>query len=54
MEDLPFAKATFDLVTGFNSFQYAARPAVALAEARRVVKPEGQVVVMISGYGRGV
>ncbi len=49
MEDLPFANATFDVVTGFNSFQYAARPAAALAEARRVVKPEGQVVVMIWG-----
>ena len=33
LEQLPFAGETFDVVTGFNSFQYAAPPAAALAEA---------------------
>ena len=38
MEALRFADGTFDAVTGFNSFQYAASPANVLCEARRVVK----------------
>lgn len=46
LEELPFADASFDLVTGFNSFQFAARPAVALAEARRVTRRGGQVAVV--------
>src|SRR5438270_6406346 len=36
LEQLPYADASFDVVTGFSSFQFAARPAVALSEARRV------------------
>jgi ubiquinone/menaquinone biosynthesis C-methylase UbiE len=46
MEELPYPGGTFDLVTGFNAFQYAASPAVALAEAKRVARPGGQVVVV--------
>ena len=46
LEELPFADASFDAVTGFNSFQYAARPAVALAEARRVAGPDGRVLLL--------
>lgn len=46
LEDLPFADAAFDVVTGFNAFQFAGNPAVALAEARRVTRPGGRVVVM--------
>lgn len=49
MEDLPFSSASFDLVTGFNSFQYAADPVAALREARRVVRPGGHVVAMVWG-----
>jgi SAM-dependent methyltransferase len=36
MEQLPFAARTFDVVTGFNAFQFAATPGRALAEAARV------------------
>jgi SAM-dependent methyltransferase len=36
MEALPYADGAYDVVTGFNSFQYAADPARALGEARRV------------------
>jgi len=36
MEDLPWTDASFDVVTGFNSFQFAAKPVNALREARRV------------------
>jgi SAM-dependent methyltransferase len=46
LEDLPFADASFDVVTGFNSFQYAARPATALTEARRVLAPGGRVLYL--------
>lgn len=49
IEDLPFENATFDLVTGFNSFQYAGNPATALAEAARVTKKTGHVVIMTWG-----
>jgi SAM-dependent methyltransferase len=54
LEDLPFPDNTFDLVTGFNSFQYAARPDVALAQAKRVTKVGGSVVVMTWGRPEGM
>lgn len=46
LEELPFDDDSFDMVTGFNAFQYAGSPAVALAEARRVARPGGTVVIM--------
>ena len=46
LEELPFADGSFDAVTGFNSFQYAARPAAALAEAARVLAPAGRVLYL--------
>lgn len=46
LEELPFADGSFDVVTGFNSFQYAIRPAVALAEAARVLAPGGCVLYL--------
>lgn len=49
MESLPFDDASFDLVTGFNSFQYAADVKNALIEARRVLKDGGRLAVMIWG-----
>jgi 2-polyprenyl-3-methyl-5-hydroxy-6-metoxy-1,4-benzoquinol methylase len=49
MEQLPFADGMFDVVTGFRAFNYAKRPVVALAEARRVVKPAGRVVMTTWG-----
>jgi len=54
MEKLPFADGCFDLVTGFNSFQYAANPQGALAEAKRVAKPGAHVVVMTWGRPEGM
>ena len=54
LETLPFDDATFDVVTGFNSFQYAANPAVALGEARRVTKAEGVIVAMTWGVPEGM
>lgn len=54
LESLPFPREKFDLVTGFNSFQYAGNPGVALAEARRVTKPGAHVVVMTWGKPEGM
>jgi SAM-dependent methyltransferase len=49
LEALPYDDASFDVVTGFNSFQYAARPDVALAEATRVLRPGGRVLLLTWG-----
>lgn len=54
LEELPFPDAQFDLVTGFNAFQYAADPIGALAEAKRIAKPTGRVVVMTWGTPEGM
>jgi len=54
LEELPYGDGSFDVVTGFNSFQYAARPVAALAEARRVTRPGGTVVVMVWGRPEGM
>jgi SAM-dependent methyltransferase len=44
---LPFSDDAFDVVTGFNSFQYATDPAAALREARRVTAPGGRVLALV-------
>jgi len=49
MEDLPWADNSFDVVTGFNAFQYAADVVNALCEARRVARPGGRVAMAILG-----
>jgi SAM-dependent methyltransferase len=49
MEELPFGNGLFDIVCGFNSFQYAASTKNALAEAYRVLKDKGRLVAMIWG-----
>ena len=54
LEELPFPDGTFDLVTGFNAFQFAADPAAALREARRISKPSGRVVVLTWGNPQGM
>ena len=47
LEALPFKDNSFDIVTGFNSFQYAGSFEKALIEARRVLKPGGRLVLGI-------
>lgn len=54
LEDLPFSAATFDLVTGFNSFQFTANPGAALGQAKRVAKPGAPVVIMTWGSPEGM
>ncbi len=54
LENLPFPDNTFDLVTGFNSFQYAGNPTIALNEAKRVAKPGAQVLITTWGEPAGM
>lgn len=54
IEALPFADNSFDLVTGFNAFQYAGDPAQALRDASRVAKPGGLIVIMTWGEPAGM
>ena len=49
MEELPYADHSFDVVTGFNAFQYAANPLRALGEARRVTRRGGKIAVVFWG-----
>jgi SAM-dependent methyltransferase len=49
MEALPYDDRAFDVVTGFNSFQFAATPANALREARRVARPGALIVITTWG-----
>jgi SAM-dependent methyltransferase len=50
MEQLPWEDGRFDVVTGFNAFQFAADFVGALVEARRVVRASGRVA--ICNWGR--
>jgi SAM-dependent methyltransferase len=47
IQALSFADSSFDAVTGFNSFQYAADPGAALCEARRVTMPGGRILALV-------
>jgi len=49
LEELPFADRTFDVVSGFNSFQYAADKVNGLAQAKRVMKEDGKLIVLVWG-----
>lgn len=49
MEELRYDDASFDVVTAFNSLQFAEDPLHALREARRVAKPGGYVAIAVWG-----
>ncbi len=49
IEEMPFADAAFDVVTAFNSIQYASDPKNAVVELARVTKPEGRVAIGVWG-----
>lgn len=44
--DLPFPDRVFDVVVSASSFHYFPEPEKALAEMHRVLKPNGQVVIL--------
>ncbi|MBW4643235.1 MAG: methyltransferase domain-containing protein [Goleter apudmare HA4340-LM2] len=43
---LPFANNSFDVIISANSFHYFAYPETTLTEMRRVLKPDGKVVIL--------
>lgn len=49
LQSLPFDDGSFDVVTGFNSFQFADDVTAAFGEAARVAKPGGRVAVQVWG-----
>lgn len=44
--DLPFADDTFDVVVCANTFHYFTHPEQVLGEVRRVLRPEGRLVLL--------
>jgi SAM-dependent methyltransferase len=47
------ADGSFDVVTGFNAFQYAASPSNVLREARRVTQPDDVILIATWGLPEG-
>lgn len=52
MHDLPFAEGSFDQVLLMNALTYSERPSVAIAEARRVLRPGGALAAVTLGRHR--
>jgi SAM-dependent methyltransferase len=50
IEELPFADATFDLVTCLDVIEHTPDDRIALAELRRVTRPRGVLVVTVPAY----
>lgn len=46
---LPYEDRCFEVVTAFNSLQFARDPLAVLAEARRVTRPAGRIYVLVWG-----
>lgn len=54
LESLPWPNDTFDVVTGFSSFQFAADKVTALSEARRASRGVVAVVIPVLGEQAGI
>lgn len=49
LQALPYEDGGFDVVSGFNSFQFASDPTAALQEAGRVTTADGLVAIVVWG-----
>lgn len=47
LNHLPFSSASFDLVVSLQALQYLHRPATALREMARVLKPDGRLLLTV-------
>lgn len=45
-EHLPFADQSFDVIVSASAFHYFENPAIALAEMKRVLKPNGKIIIL--------
>ncbi|MHC5794794.1 class I SAM-dependent methyltransferase [Lacisediminihabitans sp. FW035] len=45
LQTLPFADATFDVVTAVNAFPFAQDPVAAIADSARTLRPDGRLVI---------
>lgn len=45
-EHLPFADQSFDVIVSASAFHYFENPAIALAEMKRVLKPNGKIMIL--------
>lgn len=45
-ENLPFADSSFDVIVCASSFHYFEHPSIVLGEMRRVLKPNGKVIIL--------
>lgn len=50
VEDLPWEDATFDLVTSLDVVEHTADDRVTLRELRRVVRPDGHLLITVPAY----
>jgi ubiquinone/menaquinone biosynthesis C-methylase UbiE len=44
--DLPFPNNSFDTIVSANAFHYFDRPDIVLREMRRVIQPEGRIIII--------
>jgi ubiquinone/menaquinone biosynthesis C-methylase UbiE len=44
--DLSFADQSFDVIVSASAFHYFENPAIALAEMKRVLKPNGKIIIL--------
>ena len=49
VKSLPYPDGSFDVVTGFDAFQFAADPGIGLREAVRVSRPDARIVIATWG-----
>lgn len=51
VEDAPFPDRSFDAITFYHSLEHLPSPSRALASARRLLAPDGQLLIVVPNYG---